>query len=163
MGDPCQLCVFVCAVRRWISPKWGVGYEWATKMSQRHTLVPHIRASTQRPEAEQQSIPLHDHTCVCNVHNRRYNLRSLEPYPDTLSAQGCGGQQRQQQRARSPTRSSHHARDPSLDHFQATLRSRQGHRQDFVDASCSSDSTTPAIRRDQASRSRSRSEHESSN
>ena len=46
----------------WISVKWGVGYERATKMTERHTLIPHIRASTQRPEHT--PIPLRDHTCM---------------------------------------------------------------------------------------------------
>ena len=34
----------------WISPKWGLGYERVTKMAQRHTPIPHIHASTERPE-----------------------------------------------------------------------------------------------------------------
>ena len=57
---------------RWISPKWGVGYEWATKMSQRHTLVPHIRASTQRPEHT--PIPFLTRCNGCN----RYGLQREE-------------------------------------------------------------------------------------
>ena len=49
-----------------ISVKWGVGYERATKMTERHTLIPHIRASTQRPEHT--PIPLKT-ILACNGRN----------------------------------------------------------------------------------------------
>ena len=83
-----------------ISLKCGVGYEWLTFTAQRHTLVPRMRASAQRPEHT--PIPLRDVTDVTDVTTLRLSdvpeIRSRKDLPKATPKHAPT-------RARPPTRS----------------------------------------------------------